>query len=118
MVADPDPYVFRAPGTGSRYFYHKAKIVTKILIPTVLWLLYDFLWMMYDVNVLSKSNKRENLGNKIVFCSLLENNSIRIRGSGPKCQGISSIGFSNMSSSGSLFRMPEHWGIQSRRQSL
>ncbi len=40
-VADPDPYVFGSPGSGS--FYHQAKIVRKTLIPTVLWLFYDFL---------------------------------------------------------------------------
>jgi hypothetical protein len=36
-VADPDPwdpYVFEPPGSGS--FYHKANIVRKTLIPTVL----------------------------------------------------------------------------------
>ncbi len=55
IVADPDPsdlYVFGPPGSGSisqRYgsgfgsFYHQAKIVRKTLIPTALWLLYDFL---------------------------------------------------------------------------
>jgi hypothetical protein len=54
-VADPDPsdpYVFGPPGSGSarqRYgsgsgsFYHQAKIVRKTLIPTVFWLLFDFL---------------------------------------------------------------------------
>ncbi len=56
-VADPKPhpqgpYVFGPPGSGSgsistRYhgsgsFYNQAKIVKKTLIPTVLWLLYDF----------------------------------------------------------------------------
>jgi hypothetical protein len=47
---DPeDPYVFGHPGSGSvsqRYgsgsSYHQEKIVRKTLIPTVLWLLYDF----------------------------------------------------------------------------
>ncbi len=58
IVADPepdsqDPYVFWPPGSGSgsistRYRTDpdpsiEAKIVRKILIPTVLWLLYDFL---------------------------------------------------------------------------
>ncbi len=49
-VADPDPYVFGSPGSGSistwygsvsgfgsGSFYHQAKIVRKTLIPTVLW---------------------------------------------------------------------------------
>ncbi len=31
---------FVPPGSG--FGYHQAKIVRKILIPTVLWLLYDF----------------------------------------------------------------------------
>jgi hypothetical protein len=35
-VADPDPYVFGPPGSGSGSFYHQAKIVEKTLIPTVL----------------------------------------------------------------------------------
>ncbi len=61
---NPDPLVFGAPGSGSgsisqRYgsgsgsgsgsFYHQAKKVRKTLIPTALWLLFDFLSlkMMY-----------------------------------------------------------------------
>jgi hypothetical protein len=71
-VADPDPqnpYVFGPPGSGSgsisqRYgsgsgsFYHRAKIVRKTLIPTVV-LLYYFITLSLknDVNVPSKSNK-------------------------------------------------------------
>jgi hypothetical protein len=42
-VPDPDPHVFGPPGSesirqryGSGSFYHKAKIVRKTLIPTVL----------------------------------------------------------------------------------
>ncbi len=67
-VADPDPYVFGAPGSGSgsisqRHgsgsFYHQAKIVRKILISTVLRLLYDFLSLKNNVNVPSKSNKQK-----------------------------------------------------------
>jgi hypothetical protein len=67
-VADPDPsdpYVFGPPGSGSgsssqRYgsgfgfgsgsFYHQATIVRKTLIPSVLWLLFDFLSMKNYVN--------------------------------------------------------------------
>ncbi len=63
-VADPDlnpdpsdTYVLGAPGSGS--FYLQAKIVRKTLIPTVLWLLFDFLSLKNDVNVLSKSNKQK-----------------------------------------------------------
>ncbi len=41
-----------------RIIYHNAKIVRKTLIPTVLWLLLDFLYSKNDVNVPSKSNKQ------------------------------------------------------------
>ncbi len=57
---DPDPHVFGPPGFGSislRYgsgsgsgsFFHQAKKVRKTLIPTALWLIFDFLSlkMMY-----------------------------------------------------------------------
>ncbi len=43
-VADPDPedpYVFGHPWSGSSH--HQAKVSRKTLIPTVFWLLYDFL---------------------------------------------------------------------------
>jgi hypothetical protein len=46
-LLDPDPLV-RGPD-------HQAKIVSKTLIPTVLWLLYDFLFQKNDVNVPSKN---------------------------------------------------------------
>ena len=41
-------------GSSSGSFYHQAKIVRKTLIPTVLWLLYDFLPLENDLNVPSK----------------------------------------------------------------
>ncbi len=92
---DPsDPYVLGPPGSGSgsasqRYgsgfFYHQAKIVRQILIPTLLWLLFDFLSLKNDVNVPSKSNKQKNFF-KLVFVGVLkvnnENSWIRIRRSG------------------------------------
>ncbi len=71
-VADPDPsdpYVFGPPGSesgsisqrhGSGSFYHQAKIVRKTLIPTVLLLLFDFLFLKNDVNVPSESNMKKN----------------------------------------------------------
>ncbi len=43
-------------GSGSGSFHHRAKIVRKTLIPTVLSLIFDFLSLKNDVNVLSKSN--------------------------------------------------------------
>jgi hypothetical protein len=38
-------------GSDSGSFYHQAKVEIKTLIPTVLWLLYDFLSLKNDVNV-------------------------------------------------------------------
>jgi hypothetical protein len=60
-LLDPDPLVRRyGSGSGSGSFYHTAKIVRKTLIPTVWRLLYDFLTLKNDVNVLSKSSKQKN----------------------------------------------------------
>ncbi len=64
----PDPYVFGPPGSvpvhhylyGSGSFNHQAKIVRKTLISTVFLLLYDFLSLKSDLNVPSKSNKKNN----------------------------------------------------------
>ncbi len=59
----PDPHIFGPPGSwftlqgyGSGSIYHQAKIVRKTLIPTVLWLLLDFLSLKNDLNVPSISN--------------------------------------------------------------
>ncbi len=60
-VADPDEYVLGPSGSWSWSFYHHAKIVRKTLIPTVLWLLYGFLSLKYDMNVPSKINRQKNL---------------------------------------------------------
>ncbi len=62
----PDPHVigppgsvsfsqWYGPGSGFWSFYHQAKIGGKTLIPIVLWLLLDFLFLKNDVNVPSKS---------------------------------------------------------------
>ncbi len=65
----PDPHVFGPLGSGStsqRYesgsgsFYHKAKILRKTVISTVLWLLFDFLSLKNDVKVPSKSTMQKN----------------------------------------------------------
>jgi hypothetical protein len=80
--SDPDPHVFGPPGSGSgstsqRYgsrsgpFYHQAKEARKTLIPTVLWLLLDILFLKNDVNVPSKSNN-QNIFLNLVFCWRLE----------------------------------------------
>ena len=77
---NPDPHGFGPPGSesGSTWFwapripevwiririllssYHQAKIVRKTFIPTVLWLLFDFLSLKNDVNIPSKSIKQKN----------------------------------------------------------
>jgi hypothetical protein len=57
---------------GSGSFCHEAKIVRKALIPTVLWLLFDFLSLKNDVNVPSKSNKEKKFDKKLLFCWRLE----------------------------------------------
>jgi hypothetical protein len=62
-VGDPtpqDPYVFGPPGSGFGSFNHQAKIGSKTLIPTVLWLLSDVLSFKNDVNVPSKRKKQKN----------------------------------------------------------
>ncbi len=46
---------------GSGSFYNQAKIVRETSIPTVLWLLYDFLSLKKDVNVVLQSNKLKTL---------------------------------------------------------
>jgi hypothetical protein len=54
-------------GSGSRSFYHEAKIVRKTLVSTVLLLLFDFLSLKNDVNVPSKSNVQKKLFFKVIF---------------------------------------------------
>ncbi len=54
-------------------FYRQAKIVRITLIPTVLWLLYDFLSSKNDVNVPSKSNKQKSF-EQILFSGALKVN--------------------------------------------
>ncbi len=86
-VGDPD--VFGSPGSrsgsvsqryGSGSFCHQAKIIRKTLIPTVLWLLYDFLTYKNDENVPSKINTKQK---KIFFVGVLKvkdgNSRIRCR---------------------------------------
>ncbi len=46
---------------GSGSFYHQAKIVRKTSIPTVFWLLYNYLSLKNDENVASKSIEQKNL---------------------------------------------------------
>ncbi len=58
---------FGASWIRIRNFYHQSQIVMKIFLPSVLWLLFDFLSLNYDVNVPSKSNKQKNTFFKLVF---------------------------------------------------
>jgi hypothetical protein len=51
---------FDPPGSGSSH--HQEKIVRKLLITTVVRLLYDFLSVKNDIDVPSKSKKQKNLG--------------------------------------------------------
>jgi hypothetical protein len=46
-------------GSGFGSFYHQAKIVRKTSIPTVLWILHDFLSLENDLNVPLKSKKEK-----------------------------------------------------------
>jgi hypothetical protein len=52
-LPDPDPLVIGGSGSGSEFgsLYHQEKIVRETLIPTVLWILFDFLSLKNDVNV-------------------------------------------------------------------
>ncbi len=77
----PDPHVFGPPGSGSisqRYgsgsTNQQAKIVRKTLIPTVLWLLLDFLSLKNYVNVPSKSNKKTFFKISFFFVCVLKVN--------------------------------------------
>ncbi len=96
-VADPDPYGFGPPESGSwsistRYgsgsgagsFYHQAKIVRKTLNPTVLWLLQDFLSLKNDVNVTSKSNNKKTLTKFCVAILQDPNPDALVRGTNPR----------------------------------
>jgi hypothetical protein len=71
--AEPDSFVFvLPPGSGSvSQRYNRAKIVKKTLIPTVLWLLYDFLFLSLKNDVPLNKVKCRKLKN-LVFCWLLE----------------------------------------------
>ncbi len=77
-LPDPD-LLFR--GILLLSFYHQAKIVKKTLIPTVLWLLLDFLSLKNYVNVPSKSNK---LFFKVSFLLASGRSMMWIAGSGSK----------------------------------
>ncbi len=89
-VANPDPqyrYVFGPLGSGSgssstRYgirirlgsgsSYNQVRTERKILIPTVFWLLYDFLSLENDVNVKKYPNRQKKLDKFIFFSCHLE----------------------------------------------
>jgi hypothetical protein len=75
-------------GYGSGSFYHQAKIVRRTLIPTVLWLLYDFLTLKYDVNVPLKNNKQKNLAKKKFFVVGLKVSDENSRICGPRSGSV------------------------------
>ncbi len=107
-VADPDPFVFGPPGSGSisRMYgsgsgslYHQPKIVRKTLIPsTFLILHFDFLSLKNDVNVPSKVISRKTFF-ILVYWWRLERSMTKIAGSGlqsgsiPKCHGSATLPF-------------------------
>jgi hypothetical protein len=66
-VTDPDPYVFGPPGS-----FLLSKKVRKTLNPTLLWLLYDFLSLKNDENVVSKSNKLKKLWKQHFLVAILK----------------------------------------------
>jgi hypothetical protein len=86
-------------GSGSGSFYHQAKIVRKSLISTALWLLYDFLLLKNDVNVVAKKRRKKSF--LVAILKVTEDNSrIQIRlsevricesGSVPKCHGSTTL---------------------------
>ncbi len=91
IVADPDPdpdVLGQMYESGSVSFYHKAKIVKKTLIPTVLWLLFDLLSLNNDVNAPSKSNKQKKFFFKLVFCWPLEDLWRKSQDPNPLVRGV------------------------------
>ncbi len=88
-IDTPDQHGFRPPGSGSGSFHHQAKIVRKTLIPTVLWLLLEFLPLKNDVNVPSKSIKQKTFFKKIIFLLASWRSMTKITGSGSESGSIS-----------------------------
>jgi hypothetical protein len=56
---------------GSWSFYHQT-LVRKTLIPTKLWLFYDFISLQNNVNVASKNKKQEQLEEKKFLVAIFE----------------------------------------------
>ncbi len=90
-------YLYEIPyGSGS--FCNQAKIVRKTLIPTVSWLLYDFLSLKNNVNVVSKGNKPK-IHFLVVMLKIIDENTesgsvsqrYGSRGSGPKSHGSATL---------------------------
>jgi hypothetical protein len=76
----PDPLVRGTdpdPATDPDPSFIKKKLVRKTLIPTVLWLLFDFLSFKNDVNVPSNSIKQKNFKKKKIAGSESLSNSQR-----------------------------------------
>ncbi len=66
-LPDPDPLVRCTDPAQLRILPSSSKITTKTLIPSVLWLLCDFLSLKNDENFASKSNKQKTEGKKNKF---------------------------------------------------
>ncbi len=77
-------------GSGSKSFYHLAKIVRKTLISTVLWLRFDFLSLKNDVKVPTKSTMQKNVHKKIRFLLASWRSMMKIEGSGSISQRLGS----------------------------
>ncbi len=101
----PDPHVLGPPWSGSgsisqRYvsgfFYHKAKIVRKTLIFTVLWLLFDFLSLKSDVKVPSKSNMQNFFFLNSIFLLASWRSMMKVEGSGSASGSRSESGFGSV----------------------
>jgi hypothetical protein len=60
---------------GSGSFYHQAKKIRKTLIPTALWLLFDFFIFENDVRVPSRRNNQKNLLKNYFFVVMKSSNS-------------------------------------------
>ncbi len=97
---DPDPLV-RDTDTDPDPSITQAKIVRKTLIPTVLWLLYDFLSLKKDANVPSKSSNQKT----IFLTSLRSLTNIAGSGSG----SISHRYGSADPDPDQYFMDPQHW---------
>ncbi len=76
-LLDPDPEVWI--WIWIRILLLSSKNSKKTMIPTVLWLLFDFLSLKNDVNVPSNSNKQKNFFLNEFFVGVLKVNDVIAR---------------------------------------